>query len=34
LGDLQNAREQQQQLQKLDPLAAQRLATIIGKHQK
>ena len=34
LGDLKNAREQQQQLQKLDPLAAQRLATIIGKHQK
>src|SRR6266571_36059 len=34
LGDLKNAREQQQQLQTLDPLAAQRLATIIGKNQK
>ena len=34
LGDLKNAREQQQQLQTLDPPAAQRLATIIGKNQK
>lgn len=34
LGDLKNAREQQQRLQALDPAVAQRLATIIGKHQK
>lgn len=34
LGDLQNAREQEQQLQRLDPAMAQHLATLIGKHQK
>jgi len=34
LGDLKNAKEQQQQLQSLDPAMAQHLATVIGKHQR
>jgi tetratricopeptide (TPR) repeat protein len=34
LGDLKNAREQQKQLEKLDPIAAQRLATMIAKAQR